>query len=40
LEIDERMIDDWVGLWTDEQRRRYRHPFPNAQAEAIGRVFV
>ena len=39
LGVDQRMIDDWVGHQTDEQRRRYRHLFPDVQAEAINKVF-
>jgi integrase len=37
--IDQRLIDEWVGHQTDEQRRRYRHLYPSVQAEAIRSVF-
>lgn len=37
--VDQRMIDDWVGHQTDEQRKRYRHLFPDAQQQEIDRVF-
>jgi integrase len=37
--IDQRLIDEWVGHQTDEQRRRYRHLYPSVQAEAIKSVF-
>ena len=37
--IDQRMIDDWVGHQTDEQRKRYRHLFPDTQKREIDRVF-
>ncbi len=37
--IDQRLIDEWVGHQTDEQRRRYRHLYPGVQAEAIRSVF-
>lgn len=37
--IDQRMIDDWVGHQTDEQRKRYRHLFPDSQKRALDRVF-
>lgn len=40
LGVDQRMIDDWVGHQTDDQRRRYRHLFPDVQAAAIDRVFT
>lgn len=38
--IDQRLIDEWVGHQTDEQRRRYRHLYPTTQQEAIRRIFV
>jgi integrase len=38
-EIDQRLIDEWVGHQTDEQRRRYRHLYPSVQAEALRSVF-
>lgn len=37
--IDQRMIDDWVGHQTDEQRKRYRHLFPDSQKRELDRVF-
>ncbi|HBE71545.1 MAG TPA: hypothetical protein DDW52_25660 [Planctomycetaceae bacterium] len=37
--IDQRFIDSWVGHQTDEQRRRYRHLFPESQQKAIDLVF-
>jgi hypothetical protein len=36
---DQRLIDEWVGHHTDEQRKRYRHLYPSTQAEAIKGVF-
>ena len=37
--VDQRMIDDWVGHQTDEMRRRYRHLFPTRQRDALASVF-
>jgi len=37
--VDQRFIDSWVGHQTDEQRRRYRHLFPDSQKLAIDSVF-
>jgi integrase len=37
--IDQRVIDEFMGHQTDEQRRRYRHLFPNQQRQAICAVF-
>ena len=37
--VDQRMIDDWVGHQTDEQRKRYRHLFPDTQKSELDRVF-
>lgn len=37
--VDQRMIDEFVGHQSDEQRRRYRHLYPSTQAEAIRLVF-
>lgn len=37
--IDQRFIDVWVGHQTEEQRRRYRHLFPESQQQAIDLVF-
>ena len=36
---DQRIIDDAVGHLTAEQRRRYRHLFPNVTKQAIAAVF-
>ena len=37
--VDQRVIDDFVGHQTEEQRRRYRHLHPSTQQEAIRKVF-
>ncbi|QDV33713.1 tyrosine-type recombinase/integrase [Tautonia plasticadhaerens] len=37
--LDQRIIDEWVGHQTDEQRRRYRHLYPSVQREAMKSVF-
>jgi integrase len=37
--VDQRMLDDWVGHQTDEQRKRYRHLWPSTQQQAIAAVF-
>jgi integrase len=37
--VDQRLIDDFVGHQTEEQRRRYRHLYPSTQHEAIQSVF-
>lgn len=37
--LDQRIIDEWVGHQTDEQRRRYRHLYPSVQREAMRSVF-
>jgi integrase len=37
--IDQRIIDDFVGHQTEEQRRRYRHLYPSTRQEAIRAVF-
>ena len=37
--IDQRIIDDFVGHQTDQQRVRYRHLFPNVTQAAIDGVF-
>lgn len=37
--VDQRMIDDWVGHQTDAMRRRYRHLFPTLQRDALTKVF-
>ena len=37
--VDQRIIDDLVGHQTEQQRRRYRHLYPDVKAEAIRTVF-
>jgi integrase len=37
--VDQRLIDDFVGHQTEEQRRRYRHIYPSTQRNAISSVF-
>lgn len=37
--VDQRLIDDFVGHQTEEQRRRYRHLYPSIQQEALRSVF-
>lgn len=37
--VDQRMIDELVGHSTEEQRRRYRHLYPDVKQEAMRRVF-
>jgi hypothetical protein len=37
--VDQRIINAWVGHQTEEMVRRYRHPIPNQQQEAIRLVF-
>jgi integrase len=37
--IDQRLIDEWVGHQSEEQRQRYRHLYPSVQAEALRSVF-
>jgi len=37
--IDQRVIDDLVGHSTDEQRRRYRHLYPDVKQQAVLDVF-
>lgn len=37
--VDQRIIDDFVGHQTDEQRRRYRHLYPDIKQKAIADVF-
>jgi integrase len=39
LGVDQRLIDEWVGHQSEEQRRRYRHLYPGVQQQAIARVF-
>ena len=38
--VDQRLIDEWVGHQTDEQRKRYRHLFPSVQRAALEGVFA
>jgi integrase len=37
--VDQRLIDEFVGHQTEEQRRRYRHLYPTTKKEAITLVF-
>jgi integrase len=37
--VDQRLIDEFVGHQTEDQRRRYRHLYPSTQQEAIQGVF-
>ena len=37
--VDQRIIDEFVGHQTDEQRRRYCHLVPDVKQQAISRVF-
>jgi hypothetical protein len=37
--VDQRVIDEVVGHQTEEQRRRYRHPYPGVLRVAVARVF-
>ncbi len=37
--VDQRLIDDFAGHQTEEQRRRYRHLYPSVQQKAIQDVF-
>ena len=37
--IDQRLIDEWTGHATEEQRKRYRHLYPSTQQAAILSVF-
>jgi integrase len=38
--VDQRLIDEWVGHQTEEQRKRYRHLMPSTQQEAINTAFA
>jgi integrase len=38
--VDQRIIDDLVGHSTEEQRRRYRHLFPDVKQQAVMGVFA
>lgn len=37
--VDQRIIDDFVGHQTEEQRRRYRHLIPDIKLQAVSAVF-
>jgi integrase len=37
--VDQRIIDEFVGHLSDEQRRRYRHLIPDVKQQAIAGVF-
>lgn len=37
--VDQRLIDEWTGHCTEEQRKRYRHLFPTTQQQAMLSVF-
>jgi integrase len=37
--VDQRIIDDIVGHQTEEQRRRYRHFYPDVKQQAMADVF-
>ena len=37
--VDQRIIDEFVGHSTEEQRRRYRHLVPDVKQQAIAGVF-
>jgi integrase len=37
--VDQRIIDDLVGHCTEQQRRRYRHLYPDVKQEAVLSVF-
>jgi integrase len=37
--VDQRIIDDFVGHQSEEQRKRYRHLYPSVKKEALSRVF-
>ncbi len=37
--VDQRIIDDFVGHCSEEQRRRYRHLVPDVKQKAIAGVF-
>ena len=37
--VDQRMIDEWVGHTTEAMRRRYRHLISGQQRQAIQAVF-
>jgi integrase len=37
--VDQRLIDEWTGHATEQQRKRYRHLYPSTQRAAIASVF-
>lgn len=37
--VDQRVIDDLVGHCTEEQRRRYRHLYPDVKKQAVAGIF-
>jgi integrase len=37
--VDQRVIDEIVGHQSEEQRKRYRHLYPQVMKDAISRVF-
>jgi len=37
--VDQRIIDDWTGHSTEEQRRRYRHLLPDMKQKSMESVF-
>lgn len=37
--VDQRIIDDWTGHSTEEQRRRYRHLLPDVKQKTMQNVF-
>jgi integrase len=37
--VDQRIIDDFVGHQSEEQRRRYRHLYPDVKRDAIRAAF-
>ncbi len=37
--VDQRLIDEFVGHQSEEQRRRYRHLYPSVKQQAIALVF-
>jgi integrase len=36
---DQRLLDEWCGHSTEQQRKRYRHLWPDMQRQAILKVF-
>ena len=38
-EVDQRIIDEFVGHQTDEQQKRYRHLIPEVKKKAIAGAF-